>query len=551
MKQRNRDSFLNKIIIILVILIILVIGILIYNTFHYGYEIELLGGNAITIYVNDYYQDPGYKAYNRSGKDVTKSVKVNGSVDTSKEGIYEIIYQIGGIKEIRTINVKYDLQNDITLSLVGDNPKYLLKDVTYSFDDCKAYDKVDGDITSKIVVNSNVNFNIEGDYKVEYSVINSRGVIKSITRKVIVYDIKYVLKEEIMDNKHVTNIIFDEAYYQKVKLPDGSFVITNNVNYTFNENGEYILEVYDKYNNIKKIRIIVSKIDKIAPTGTCVVNLYDNNSKVIVNANDNQSIKGYIYNYGNKKSDLLASSEFIYNDMINEASVTIYDMANNNININCEVKDLSTHYPRIYTTEYSSYNYKLYIPPTLTKRNKLPLVIFLHGSGECGSDPNRVNANSFPKYIKEGTDYNFIMAAPQMSSEKCGSSYFVPGNVKKIIDDLVSRYPIDENRIVITGFSLGARNAYNMIKKYPTFFAGAVTIASFINYTDELLNTDIWAFYGTKDGTYANGKKMMDQVIKGNPNSKFTSFPNEGHNVTELVFKDPKVIEWIMNLRRK
>ena len=545
MVKFSKITLFNKLIIVLIVLIIVAIGFYVYQ--NNQYTITLLGESEVNLFLNDIYNEAGYTAYDRNGNDVSRNVKVSGNVNTTTIGTYKIKYQIGGVKTYRIVNVKYNEQLDITLSLLGNEEDYILKDSEYVPLGCNAIDLVDGDISSRIMVDNNVNPSVVGEYEVLYTVTNSRGVTKSISRKVIVYDVEYSLEEKMIDGNYVVTLKFNDEFYQKVKLPDGTFSLFKEIEYSFFENGDYTFEIYDQYNNVKKIPLKVTKVDKTAPTGTCVVNLYDSSSKVTVNATDDNKIKGYVYSYGTKKSELLSDNSFTYTDLVSDVEVVVYDANNNNTTLKCSVKDSSTSYTRSYTIENGSYDYKLYIPPTLTKRNKLPLVIFLHGMGECGGSVNMVDANSFPKYISQGMNFDFVMIAPHLTTNLC--KQLVPSRVMTIIDAVVAKYPIDTHRIIVTGFSLGAINTFKMIKAYPTFFAGAIPVAEKTTYEDTLLQTNIWAFIGTRDSNCNILKNLMNKVILGNPNSKFTTYEG-GHNITAKVYQNKDVINWIMNAYR-
>lgn len=69
-------------------------------------NIELIGNDEITLNVGDKYNEQGAKAIDSNGKDVSKQIKIEGSVDTSKPGDYMIIYSIGKSMVIRNVTVK-------------------------------------------------------------------------------------------------------------------------------------------------------------------------------------------------------------------------------------------------------------------------------------------------------------------------------------------------------------------------------------------------------------------------------------------------------------
>src|SRR5512141_46519 len=61
-------------------------------------------------------------------------------------------------------------------------------------------------------------------------------------------------------------------------------------------------------------------------------------------------------------------------------------------------------------------NYLLYLPKDYGQKDKVPLMIFLHGAGERGADLELVKKHGPPKLIGEGKDFAFIVVSPQCSA---------------------------------------------------------------------------------------------------------------------------------------
>ncbi|MBR3761459.1 MAG: alpha/beta hydrolase, partial [Lachnospiraceae bacterium] len=91
--------------------------------------------------------------------------------------------------------------------------------------------------------------------------------------------------------------------------------------------------------------------------------------------------------------------------------------------------------------------YILYTPEKVEKN--MPLIVFLHGAGERGSNLDHVERLNIPKMIKEGHELDAVVLCPQCPGE------FVWNNlvreVKKLIDEIAEEYQSDKSRISITG----------------------------------------------------------------------------------------------------
>ena len=155
-----------------------------------NYAPVLNGVSDKTVYVDDSFDAmDNVTAYDKESGDLTGAIKVSGSVDTSKEGTYELVYTVTDgeytTTAVRVITVKEKVNeapvisgaDDITLNL-GD-----------SFDDMAnvtAYDKESGDLTGAIKVSGSVDTSKEGTYELVYTVtdgVNTTTAVRLITVK--------------------------------------------------------------------------------------------------------------------------------------------------------------------------------------------------------------------------------------------------------------------------------------------------------------------------------------------------------------------------------
>lgn len=151
--------------------------------------IGLVGGSHIRVRYGSEYQEPGYTASDEIDGDLTNKVEVSGSVDTSKEGIYEITYQVTNSEGKKTIKVRtVEVYIPVpVITIKGENPTRIKVKSSYTDFGATASDELDGDLTSRITTTSNINTNLDGTYQVVYSVTNNLGKTSTATRTIIVY----------------------------------------------------------------------------------------------------------------------------------------------------------------------------------------------------------------------------------------------------------------------------------------------------------------------------------------------------------------------------
>ncbi len=97
-------------------------------------KIELTGGENVTVFLNEGYQELGYSAVDNCDGDITKDVKVTGNVDTSELGSYELAYEVqdseGNKSEAkRTVRVIEHGKNGTIYLTFDDGPKQGTTDV--------------------------------------------------------------------------------------------------------------------------------------------------------------------------------------------------------------------------------------------------------------------------------------------------------------------------------------------------------------------------------------------------------------------------------------
>ena len=158
----------------------------------------------------------------------------------------------------------------------------------------------------------------------------------------------------------------------------------------------------------------------------------------------------------------------------------------------------------------STLNYLLFMPrdTTAVENGKYPLIITLHGIGERGSDLWKVKNEGLPKILDGKNSFPFIVVSPQCpSSTEWYYNDGVQQLVNKMIDSVIARYPVDTNRIYLTGLSMGGIGTLDLAIRYPKRFAALIPIAFRIEDGWDLCtikDIPMWGFPRTKGSNYSN-----------------------------------------------
>jgi predicted peptidase len=210
--------------------------------------------------------------------------------------------------------------------------------------------------------------------------------------------------------------------------------------------------------------------------------------------------------------------------------------------------------------------YWLYLPKEYDgNKDKYPVLVFLHGLGERGNDLDRVLAHGSDKLIARGKHFPFIMIAPQCPNEgnlrdrNAKAFWWKAGSidqVKNIVDHEKERLGrVDDDRVYITGLSMGGFGTYHIVSRHPKTFAAAAPICGHGNgWPDKkaVAHIPFWAFHGEQDGVVklADQQKTVDDLKAAGAKVKFTVYPGVGHNSWTQTYANPELYEWLLAQKR-
>lgn len=215
--------------------------------------------------------------------------------------------------------------------------------------------------------------------------------------------------------------------------------------------------------------------------------------------------------------------------------------------------------------------YLLFTPTGYTTAGKKwPLMLFLHGIGECSSaDLSRAKIHGPPHIVDARPDFPFVVVTPQLpppGGYREGVSY-TPQQILRfaekawdseelvqLVDHVATAMNIDPERIYVTGLSMGGYGTWRLVAAYPDRFAAAVPICGGGEpeaMAQSLRRVPIWAFHGAKDPIVplAAGQAMVDAVKHAGGDVKFTVYPNATHNSWTETYNNPAVYDWLLEHR--
>ena len=204
-------------------------------------------------------------------------------------------------------------------------------------------------------------------------------------------------------------------------------------------------------------------------------------------------------------------------------------------------------------TKDLSIKYLLYLPKGYgEKEKKWPLMMFLHGAGERGSNLNKVKVHGPPKIVEAGKDLPFIIVSPQCPKDDWWTER--DDELIHLLDDIQTRYDVDAERVYLTGLSMGGYGTWTLASTYPERFAAIVPICGggkrFFGW--RLKDVPVWAFHGGKDSVVplSESEEMIQAVKRGGGNAKLTIYPEANHDSWTKTYDNPELYKWLLEHRK-
>lgn len=219
---------------------------------------------------------------------------------------------------------------------------------------------------------------------------------------------------------------------------------------------------------------------------------------------------------------------------------------------------------------------RLYVPPEAsTSAEPRPLILFLHGAGETGSNNSaQVNGN-IDNLFDEAKQRGAFLYAPQATTFTWADTTRT-STVMSMVDQAILDYNIDPDRLYVTGLSMGGGGVWNMLNRFDDRFAAGVPIAGVFPGNDfdpaHLVGKPTWAFHARNDGTVPSvtSRNVVDQILAAASSRsilyaapsdslqtflysnsevglRFSEFPRGGHGIWGPVYDMPEVHDWLFS----
>jgi len=206
------------------------------------------------------------------------------------------------------------------------------------------------------------------------------------------------------------------------------------------------------------------------------------------------------------------------------------------------------------TTGSDGRKYVVYVPKEYDGSKAMPVILFLHGSGERGDDGLQSAQIGLGAAIEANPDrFHALVVLPQATKTWASDSDDSRAALAAL-DEVIAAYKVDPNRQILTGLSMGGSGAFSIAAAYPDRFAAVVPICGRgkVESAGTIKGLPIWTVVGDLDAApLGNLREMGDALRSLSAEIHQTEYREVGHNSWDRAYNDPALIDWMLNQARK
>ena len=221
-----------------------------------------------------------------------------------------------------------------------------------------------------------------------------------------------------------------------------------------------------------------------------------------------------------------------------------------------------------------AYPYEIYVPANYSPAQHWPVILFLHGAGERGSDRLLQTSNALGAAIRRApTAYPAIVIFPQVPNDSTWVG--IPAQVAMgALDRAAAEFRIDPDRVYLTGLSMGGNGTWHLAYNNPDRFAAIAPVCAFVTrlpnrpyksavpadsaaafstLAKRIAKLPTWIFHGEVDQTVpvAQSRQAVEALRSAGGDVRYTEFLGMDHNVWDATYASPQFVTWLFAQRRK
>lgn len=215
------------------------------------------------------------------------------------------------------------------------------------------------------------------------------------------------------------------------------------------------------------------------------------------------------------------------------------------------------------------HNYQVYLPRGYSASQEWPVILFLHGGGERGSDGLKQTDVGLGRAVRFNPErWPAIVVFPQAPESELWQGE-TAGMAMAALDATTNEFSTDDSRIYLTGMSLGGNGTWYLGYEHTDRFAAFVAICSFIGFGDRLpsivpdsdnpyaaiasrlADKAVWIVHGDADVVVSveESRTITRELEAVGADVTYTELPGVNHNSWDAAYANEELIEWLFDQR--
>lgn len=204
-----------------------------------------------------------------------------------------------------------------------------------------------------------------------------------------------------------------------------------------------------------------------------------------------------------------------------------------------------------------SYGYQIYMPGKLAGKEKLPVILFLHGIGQRGTGGFVKGAAAIliRQYLER---LPAIVLLPQCEKGHYWTDPEMEAMVMATLNETVAEFNADKQRLYMIGVSMGGYGAWHIAASHGGTFAAFVSICGgsplrtgdrFQSIARRVSRTPVWVFHGAADRVVpvSESRQMVAALKDEKAKVRYSEYEGVGHNVWLNAMKEPELLPWLLS----
>lgn len=228
---------------------------------------------------------------------------------------------------------------------------------------------------------------------------------------------------------------------------------------------------------------------------------------------------------------------------------------------------------RTYVVGNDTLQYRILMPEAFDPQKEYPVVFFLHGAGERGSDNQAQLVHGSKLFLDSNNRQKFpaIVIFPQCPTNSYWSNVTFPMIDGKrtfkfgkggqptlpmklligLVKDMEEQPYVDDDRFYVGGLSMGGMGTFEILRRMRGDFAAAFAICGGDDPANarKYRKTPLWIFHGAKDDVVlpAYSEAVVQALKKKGADVRFTLYPEANHNSWDNAFAEPELLPWLFS----